>query len=123
MNRNTLIAVGAIAVLVAGIIVRGVLAPHPGSGTEGATIVMNVTGTLRADITYSLNADQAQENNASIPWRKTLTSDKAFTTVSVLAQNKYGGTIACQIIMNGEVVKENESSGEYAIVTCTADNL
>lgn len=85
-------------------------------------IVLEVTATKAkdADVTYSLTTDQSQENGAKLPWKKELTSNESLLIVSVVAQSKgTSGDIACKITVNGAVVKENKSSGEYAIVTCS----
>lgn len=83
------------------------------------TVVLEVTGAKTADITYGLGADQSQEQGAKLPWKKTLTSSEAMVIPTLLAQNKGGGTIACKITIDGKLVKENKSSGEFAVVTCT----
>ncbi|WP_230514443.1 MmpS family transport accessory protein [Salinispora arenicola] len=89
------------------------------------TIVMEVTGPKTADITYSLGSDQSQENGAKLPWRKELTSKESFLfpTISAQSMGSASGEIECKITIDGELVKENASSGEFAIVTCTADDF
>ncbi len=94
-----------------------------GGGTAKKTIVIEVTGAKKADVTYGLNTDQSQANGTAVPWKKTLTTTEPLTIVTLLAQNKGGGTISCKITVDGKVVKTNSSEGEYAIATCTADNL
>jgi hypothetical protein len=93
----------------------------PDSGKK--TIILEVTGVKSADITYGLNADTSQANGAKVPWKKTMTSSEALTIASVSAQNKGSGTIKCKITVDGKVVKENQSEGEYSIVTCSTDAL
>lgn len=98
--------------------------PAADTGNAGKqTIVMEVTGAKRADITYGLNTDQSQESDAAVPWKKTLTSSETIAIATVVAQNKGSGSIKCKITFNGKVVKENSSKGQYAVVTCSADNL
>ncbi len=98
-----------------------------GGNTEkastGKKIVLEVTGAKKADITYGLNADQSQDNGAKVPWKKELTSAESLTIATVVAQNKGSGEIACKITVDGKVVKENKSKGQYAVVTCNADDL
>lgn len=86
---------------------------------SGKKIVLEVTGAKAADITYGLGADQSQEQGAKVPWKKELTSNEAMLIVVLVAQNKGGGEIACKITVDGKVVKENKSSGEFAVVTCS----
>ncbi|MFY1669480.1 MmpS family transport accessory protein [Plantactinospora sp. WMMB334] len=81
-------------------------------------ILLEVTGAKSADITYGLGTDQSQEQGAKVPWKKELTSSEALLIVTLLAQNKGSGTIGCKITIDGEVVKENTSKGEFAVVTC-----
>lgn len=93
--------------------------------TAAATkkILMEVTGPKAADITFGLGTDTSQENAAKLPWKKELSSGEAFLVPTVLAQSKGTGKIACKITVDGKLVKENASTGEFAVVTCTADKL
>lgn len=93
--------------------------------STGKKIVMEVTASKskKASVTYGLNADQSQDNEAKLPWKKELSSAEALTIVSVVAQNSGSGEISCKITVDGKVVKENKSKGEYAVVTCSADDL
>ena len=90
---------------------------------SGKTIVLEVTGPKSADITYGLGTDQSQEAGAALPWKKELTTRESVLVVTVLAQNKGTGDISCKITVDGKVAKENKSSGQFSIVTCTANNL
>lgn len=83
------------------------------------TVVLEVTGAKSADITYGLGADQSQDQGAKVPWKKELKSSDALLIATVVAQNKGGGTIACKITVDGKVVKENKSTGQYSVVTCS----
>lgn len=48
------------------------------------------------------------------------TSNESLLIVSLIAQSKgTSGDISCKITVNGAVVKENKSSGEYAVVICS----
>lgn len=92
-----------------------------GGGTKSAThtVVLEVSGPATADITYGIGADQSQETDATVPWRKELTSDNAVLITVLLAQSKGTGPINCKITVDGAVVKQNTSTGEFAIVTCS----
>lgn len=98
-----------------------------GGGTEkasgGTKVVMEVTGAKSADITYGLGTDQSQDNGAKLPWKKELSSDELVTIAVIVAQNKGSGEISCKITVDGKTVKENTSKGQYAVVTCQADDL
>jgi hypothetical protein len=95
----------------------------PEKATAGRKIVMEVTGAKKADITYGLDADQSQDQGAKVPWKKELTSTETMTIAVIVAQNKGSGTISCKISLDGKVVKENSSKGEYAVVTCEASEF
>lgn len=87
----------------------------------GATkkVVFEVTGPAKADVTFGIGTDQSQELDSALPWKKeSTTSDTTVITV-LLAQSKGAGEIACKITIDGKVVKENKSSGEFAVVTCS----
>jgi hypothetical protein len=73
------------------------------------------------DVTYELGSDQSQANGSASPWSKTTTSTDDVTMASVVAQSQgdSGGTVSCTITVDGKVVKTNNSSGSYAVVTCT----
>ncbi|MEO3930929.1 MmpS family transport accessory protein [Micromonosporaceae bacterium B7E4] len=92
---------------------------EPAAQADGKKIVLEVTGAKSADITYGVGADQSQDQGVKVPWKKEMTSKESFLIVSLVAQNKGRGTIACKITIDGKVAKENKSTGEYAVVTCT----
>lgn len=103
---------------------QGNAAEAAGSNSDAKkNIVLEVTGPAKADITYLLNSDTSQDSDAALPWKKTLSTSEALTIVNLSAQNSGSGTITCKITMNGKVVKTNKSKGQYAVVTCSADNL
>jgi hypothetical protein len=93
------------------------------AAAKSKKIVLEVTGPKSADITFGLGSDQSQDNGAALPWKKNLTSVEALIMPAVVAQSKGTGKIKCRISIDGKVVKENASTGEYAVVTCTADNI
>lgn len=83
------------------------------------TIKLEVSGPPAADITYGLGADTSQAGAAKLPWTKTLTSSEALIIPTVVAQSKGKGEITCRITVDGKLVKENKSTGQYAVVSCT----
>lgn len=127
-NKTTLTLTAAALLLIAcgSGEITGPGAQDDDSTTSGnrKTIVMTVTGPASADITFGLGGDPSQEIGAKLPWRKELTSGESAIFPSIDAQSTEGdGKIECTITIDGELVKENASSGEYAIVTCTADSF
>ena len=90
------------------------------------TIVYTITGGHSSDITFMEPGEGVQESQitdrTALPWTKTWTLDPSSYeqfTLSIEAQNASGGTIGCSIAVNGKVVAQNSSSGEYAVVTCS----
>lgn len=74
----------------------------------------------KADVTYMKNGlNIAQEENASVPWKKTEKFPDGTLGVNMNAQNKGGGDISCKIKdSDGKALVENTSKGEYAVVSC-----
>lgn len=97
----------------------------PKQASKTKTILLEVGGNAGTaqNITYGLNGDSSQDNGAKLPWKKTLTSGESMTLVNVMAQNASDGKITCKITINGKVVKQNASNGEYAIVDCSATDV
>lgn len=95
-------------------------------GTATHDIVYSLTGSAsRADITYEVGGDgERQQQGISVPMVNKSggsgiqfeADDGAFLYFS--AQNNGDGTLHCKIKEDGEVVSDNTSSGEFAIVTC-----
>jgi hypothetical protein len=84
------------------------------------TIVMEITGPAKADITYLLGSDTSQDNGAKLPWKKTLHSNDDLVFASVSGQSKSGSDsskISCKLTIDGKS-KPNTSTGAYAIVDC-----
>jgi hypothetical protein len=90
----------------------------PKSNTR--TVTYRIGGTAsKAMITYSTPSGQEQQNGARVPWHKTFKVKKnAFDVLTVSAQNSGGGTITCEIDIDGKKVKAAKSSGAYAIASC-----
>lgn len=91
----------------------------PAASGPKHTIKLEVSGPATADITFALTGDTSQEVGAKLPWTKELTSNADFLLPSIVAQSKGTGEIVCRITVDGKVTKENKSSGQFAVVTCT----
>lgn len=94
----------------------------PASSTAADAVVYTVTGKRAGTITYqNSNGDASQVTDTTkLPWTYSFTEPfgaRGFLYVS--AQNAGTGSIECSISVNGQVVKQNTSTGTYAIVTCT----
>ncbi len=99
-------------------------APPATADPAGSTVVYEVTGKGSALVTYAKEGfSQEQVTGAKLPWRKELAfTDEVtqFTPLSVVAQHSSGGgDITCRVLVDGKVVGESTSSGQYAVVTCT----
>lgn len=84
------------------------------------TYSVTTTGPGILSVTYMKpNFNIAQETNVKgKKWSKTIQDDGSSIGINMNAQNKGGGTITCTISRGGQVIAENSSSGEYAVVTC-----
>jgi beta-lactam-binding protein with PASTA domain len=95
-------------------------APPVVSDTD--TVTYTVTGRSAGTITYeNSTGDTSQVTDTTrLPWKISFTEptgSEGFLYVS--AQNAGSGTIGCAISINGQVVKQNTSTGAYAIVDCS----
>ncbi|SFN26727.1 membrane protein [Pseudonocardia ammonioxydans] len=64
----------------------------------------------------------SQDTDADLPWSKTVElSDGPFQIATLTAQAGDGyNSISCRITRDGEVLAENTSTGQFAVVTCNA---
>lgn len=94
---------------------------------SGSTVVYEVIGQGTANnVTYMKEGfSQEQQTAAKLPFRKELQfKDEvgSFAPLSLVAQNgARGGDITCRITVDGKVVGESTSSGQYAVVTCNGN--
>ncbi|SRR6266511_2991666 len=79
-----------------------------------------VTDAARANsITFqNENDDSSQDAGVDLPWHYDMTGIEEGAFLYVSAQNDGGGTITCQILVDGVTAESNDSHGKYAI--CTA---
>ena len=92
------------------------------------TVVYSITGdgTKATDITYlKINGDgtsgEEQANNAALPWSKTVTGKGDFSEYSLVGQAGDGNSISCEITVDGNVKAKQTSTGQFAVVTCSAN--
>ena len=101
--------------------------PPPAAEPAGSVVVYEVTGSGTAgNVTYMKEGfSQEQQTSAKLPWRKELQFEEkvgGFAPLSLVAQNgANSGDITCRITVDGEVVGESTSNGQYAVVTCTGN--
>ena len=125
-----------LAIIVVVIIIA--VAAGGGGGKSGgsASDTVEVVYTLESDAatvsaTYATlnngNIGTSQDNNAAAPWTKTLQVEDSFiNSFSLTGQmnpvldgsRPDGTTITCRITVDGEVIAEQTSTGQYAAVSC-----
>ncbi|MDA3646699.1 DUF4190 domain-containing protein [Saccharopolyspora indica] len=97
----------------------------PDAEAETRTVLYEVTGSGEAlNITYTTDglASTEQQQNAKLPFSKEIALPReAFQIFSVSAQNAGSGTITCRITVDGKVIKEASSNGQYSVVMCNGD--
>jgi hypothetical protein len=71
------------------------------------------------NVTYEVDNGMQQETQVALPWSKEFTISGGFKPLVVTAQNSGAGFINCRILVNGNVVSENSSRGQYAVVMCS----
>ena len=86
-----------------------------------ADIVYSVSGTTKsADLTYRNESEGTEQRDVSVPWTLRFKAPIGqFLYLS--AQSTFDGsaTIVCKITVDGIVLQEAESSGEYKIAQCS----
>ena len=96
-------------------------AASPSSGTHTVVFAAQTSDGSQMNVSYGLGGDSSDANGSASPWSKTSTTTEAVTTASVVAQSQGDGdgSVSCSITVDGKVVKTNQSTGAYAVVTCT----
>jgi hypothetical protein len=126
--------------LVAVVVIIAIVASSAGGGSGGSIsgtdkIVYEITSDAsHVSATYATfsggSVGEAQDNSATPPWSKTVTTKSSWVhSFSLVGQmspaaisggGKDGTTISCKITVNGKVVAQQTSTGQYAAVTCNA---
>jgi hypothetical protein len=80
---------------------------------------VHVEGSGSALVTWG-NISGTSQQTVSLPWTAQVHRNGSFDVVTVVAQRQSGdsGSIVCEVIHSGRVVKRSVSSGGYAV--CTA---
>ncbi len=95
-----------------------------GSSSDTVRVVYRVTDSSPSG-TASLNYENAggnteQVEDADTPWEERLSLGRGgFAYVSAQRQGPGSGTVRCTISVDGEVVEEAESTGQFVIATCS----
>lgn len=91
---------------------------------DGTTVRFEVETSdgSNVSVTYTNASDgvsQAQDNAVPSPWSKEITvGEHDALNVNVLAQQDGSGEVTCRILVDGEEVQANTSSGPYSVATC-----
>ena len=93
--------------------------PPPATEAPAQTVELRVTGTGSASMTYTNAEGGTAQEDAALPWSKTLSGVESGDFLYVSAQLKDKGDITCEVLVGGESFKKTTSRGEYVI--CTAD--
>ena len=82
-----------------------------------------VTGSKASNTTFSTDraGSVSQEANIGLPWRKETTLERGVAIGTLSAQNTGSGSITCQSTVDGHVVRQTKSSGQFSVVSCTAE--
>ncbi|MFI5783013.1 MmpS family transport accessory protein [Nocardia sp. NPDC051570] len=96
------------------------LTADPSTG-PGKTIVYEVVsnGSL-SSVTYfdALSAEQ-QDTDVPAPWSMTVDNTSTYPIAGLGAQTN-GTSVTCRITVDGAVADEKTSTGQYAVVDCSA---
>lgn len=101
-----------------------------GEAAAGSTVLYEVESDAATSqsISYATvddgNFGQEQANGAELPWSNEVEitggGEFDFNSFSLTAQAAQGATtITCRITVDGEVIAEQTSTGEFAVVTCS----
>jgi len=86
---------------------------YPAEG--GATAMV----TYASDDTFNIS----QENGVVLPWTKTVDLGSGILGGGGASRQAQGDgsadSITCRVVRDGEVVSENTSTGQFAVVTCS----
>ena len=83
-------------------------------------MVFEVSGSGSAqNVTWGVNGNQSQRTDATLPFREEVADPGSFAVASMVAQNGGSRSISCKVSRGGDVLAEQTSSGQYAVVTCS----
>ncbi|WP_448627687.1 MmpS family transport accessory protein [Geodermatophilus sp. URMC 64] len=135
-----------LAVIVVVAIIATTAGGGGGSSSSGSSSSSNGAAAGKVKVVYTLESDapsvsatyatltngnigQSQANSVTAPWSQELEVEdtwvKSFTLTGQMnpvldGSAADGTTITCRITVDGEVVAEQTSTGQYAVVSCNA---
>jgi Mycobacterium membrane protein len=120
-----LIAAGFFSSMVAPTPSRSASATATSSPPTSYQVTYRVSGYRASSLpegslTYTnAGGDTEQRGKEALPWEKSFSARPgAFVYVSVQNAHDYG-SVKCEILLNGIVVKESSSQGAYVIASCS----
>lgn len=87
------------------------------SGTSNYNVTYRVDGSGRASVVYTNASGSTEMRDVTLPWTESFTG-RYGEHLYLSAQDKGGaGLIVVSITVNGRIVKDATSKGEYTIAT------
>lgn len=86
------------------------------------TVTYQIGGTGRnsVDLTYENASGNSQQETINVPWSIEFQAPAGqFVYLSGQLAVRGKSTVTCKILVDGQVVEEAESEGEYVIATCS----
>jgi hypothetical protein len=96
-------------------------APAEEPAADQAVVVYEVTGSKASNITTDRAGSVSQQASIGLPWRKEITLDRGVAIGTLSAQNAGSGSITCKITVDGQVFGQAKSSGQFSVVSCSAE--
>ena len=89
--------------------------------STGKTIVYEVIsdGSLSSVTYYDALSAEKQDLDVAAPWTKTVVNTATYPIAGLGAQTN-GTSVTCRITVDGVVLDEKTSTGQYAVVDCNA---
>jgi len=116
------LSVGIVAIAV--LVLAGCTSVPDDADRETPVVVYDVVsdGPTAGYVTYLSTTGTEQATGATLPFSKEIPLDNTLferSTFSLSAQSSAGATmITCTITVDGEMVSEQTSTGEFAVVSC-----
>lgn len=86
------------------------------------TVTYQIGGTARnsVDLTYQNASGNSQQETINVPWSIEFQAPAGqFVYLSGQLAVKGASTITCKILIDGQIVEEATSKGEYVIASCS----
>ena len=81
-------------------------------------VVLDASGSGKADIAYASGANQAQDTGTDLPWQKTMKFDTTAGGLSMMVVIPQAGDAGCKITVDGKVLSEAKTDPGNNSVSC-----